>query len=1134
MNASSCRLLGGGLALPATLGVLLACSPAPAAGQKAGVGWEAFAQAHPTDLSPGTTTTLSLYVMNVGAAPSNGPIVVTDTLPPGVTAVQAGGMPEDGSTVLSPKEEAEEVINGSPRGGARWSCAGTQTVTCTSNPAYLTSLPSGSGQRYRPLERLGIVVRAQGGLAEGPLPNRVTIGGGGAREESAISDTLAVSAAEPGFGFSGWDVWFSNADGTIGTQAGSHPYETTFALGFNELATGGPAGGEARNLEVELPPGFFGEPNAIPRCNRLLLDAEECPANTEIGNDMVFLGERAGGPDSYILLPVYNMEPPQGVADELALKFLGRPTYFDTGPRGYGDHALITHIDNIPALGVVGNIVTLWGVAPEASHDAARLSYGESPEGLICGEKGCPSDAPPRPFLTLPTACGEPQAFAIRALNTWEDEGEHAQAEATTHNALDEAVGFTGCSDLAFKPSLTVTSDTGEADTPAGLNVNLMMPQEALRAPEGLAEATIEATRIALPEGFVINPGQAAGLRACTLEEARLQEAQSQAQKEEPPSCPSASRVGTVKVITPLLEGALESELEGGVYVLAQSGGGPGEPLNLQSTPPTLQLLLAISGDGINLKLVANVAIDEKTGRLRSTVEDIPGVPVTSVKLSFSGGPQAALATPAVCGTYTATSDFTPWTSPFDDDAFPSSTLQILGGPEGDPSCPSSPLPFRPELIAGSTSDQAGGFTSFSLLLQRGDAQQRIEKLQFKAPPGLSGMLSTVSLCPEPQAAEGKCPQDSQIGSAAVASGPGPYSLVIPQPGEPESPIYLTGPYEGAPFGLSIVVHPIAGPFDLEKGTPCDCIVTRAKIEVDPITAQITVTTQPLPQVLDGVPTDLRLINSTIDRPGFMFNPTSCEPSSFSGSAWGAQPPGFDGPSRVASISSRFQVGACAALKFTPTFAASTSAHNTRTEGAALTTTVTYPSAPQGTEANIAKVKVSLPGKLPARLTTLQKACPEATFAANPAACPAAARIGTAITHTPVLPEPLSGPAYFVSHGGAKYPELVIVLQGDNVTIDLHGETSISKKGVLTSAFNTVPDAPFSSFQLTLPEGPYSALTANGANLCKGTLSMPTELVAQDGAPLTRTTKLKVTGCPKRPKRKHARHKATPRPGRRR
>ena len=398
-------------------------------------------------------------------------------------------------------------------------------------------------------------------------------------------------------------------------------------------------------------------------------------------------------------------------------------------------------------------------------------------------------------------------------------------------------------------------------------------------------------------------------------------------------------------------------------------------------------------------------------------------------------------------------------------------------------------------------------------------------------------MLSTVPLCPEPQAGEGKCSAASQIGHASVASGPGPYPLVIPQPGDPEIPIYLTGPYKGAPFGLSIVTHVIAGPFNL--GT----IVTRAKVEVDPYTAQITVTTDELPQVVAGVPTDLRLIDSVIDRPGFIFNPTDCEPTSFSGIAWGAPPPGAPGPGASASISSHFQVGSCRQLEFTPKFSVATSGKTSRVDGADLVAKVTNPPSAQGSQADIARVKVELPAQLPSRLSTLRKACAAAQFEANPAGCPAASLVGHAVVRTPELPVPLEGPAIFVSHGGEAWPSLVIVLQGDNVTIDLVGTTFISKADVTSTTFKAVPDAPFSSFELTLPEGPDSALTSDGS-LCDPThtvavkkrttirihghrrrvtrkvnetkpttLVMPNEFVAQNGAVIHQNTTIAVTGC---------------------
>ena len=205
----------------------------------------------------------------------------------------------------------------------------------------------------------------------------------------------------------------------------------------------------------------------------------------------------------------------------------------------------------------------------------------------------------------------------------------------------------------------------------------------------------------------------------------------------------------------------------------------------------------------------------------------------------------------------------------------------------------------------------------------------------------------------------------------------------------------------------------------------------------------------------------------------------------------------------------------------------------------------------QAEEANIARVKVDLPKQLPSRLTTLQKACTAAVFDANPAACPAASIVASAKAITPILPVPLEGPAYFVSHGNEAFPQLILVLQGYGITIDLVGDTFISKAGITSSTFAHVPDAPVSSFELTLPEGKYSALAANG-NLCAltktvtvkkkvtvrvhgrkrtvtrnvketkpTTLTMPTEFIGQNGAVIHQSTPISVTGCPKAHKAKH-------------
>jgi len=295
----------------------------------------------------------------------------------------------------------------------------------------------------------------------------------------------------------------------------------------------------------------------------------------------------------------------------------------------------------------------------------------------------------------------------------------------------------------------------------------------------------------------------------------------------------------------------------------------------------------------------------------------------------------------------------------------------------------------------------------------------------------------------------------------------------------------------------------------------------------------------------------IKKVNVLINRPGFTFNSTSCKPLRITGSIQSDE--GASSPVEVP-----FEVANCASLKFTPKFSVSTSGKTSKADGASLTAKLSEPNEPLGSQANIAKVKVELPKTLPSRLTTLQKACTAAQFESNPAACPTESKIGYAKVITPLLPVPLEGPVIFVSHGGEAFPSLTMVLQGDNVTVELVGTTFISKAGITSTTFKTVPDTPFSTFELTLPEGKYSALAANGS-LCAPTktvtvkkkvkvkvhgkkktvtrsvketkpttLSMPTEFVAQNGAEIHETTPVGVSGCgeTKRPKKAGSARKA--------
>jgi hypothetical protein len=493
---------------------------------------------------------------------------------------------------------------------------------------------------------------------------------------------------------------------------------------------------------------------------------------------------------------------------------------------------------------------------------------------------------------------------------------------------------------------------------------------------------------------------------------------------------------------------------------------------------------------------------------LTATFLENPQLPVKHLEIKLKPGPRASLANPSTCGTFTTTSDLVPWSTPGTPDAHPSSAFQVSNGANGA-ACPSTPQdrPFAPSMSAGMESAVAGASAPFVLKLTRNDGEQELGALNLTMPPGFTARLAGIPYCSDTaiatatansgvaEASDPSCPAASQLGSVTVGAGPGSNPFYV------NGKAYLAGPYKGAPLSLAFVTPAVAGPFDLGS------VVVRAAVFVDPHTAQVSVKTDPLPQIIDGVPLRIRSIVARIDRSNFTLNPTNCNSMMLVGEAVGSS-------GASAALSSHFQVGGCVALPFKPTFSASTSGKTSKANGASLIVKVSQKTG----EANIQKVNLTIPIALPARLTTLQKACTEAQFAANPAGCPAASVIGSATARTPLLTTPLTGPAYLVSHGGAAFPDVVFMLQANErgaiVRIDLVGGTQI-KKGVTYSRFESVPDSPISSFETTLPQGPHSVLGANGS-LCQKKLTMPTELAAQNGAIVKQNTKIAVTGCPKK------------------
>jgi uncharacterized repeat protein (TIGR01451 family) len=1103
-----------------------ALAPASASAFATNPAWTVSAVATPTNFAPGDEEgedSFTVTVTNTGDAPTNGSTVtIGDMLPEGVALAPAG---TSATELLSgfhwPLGEGEE---------GPLKCTGlmcTFAGVVASGDSFTVNLPV-------------LVKSTEAGSLGTSL---VTVSGGGAAEASVSTPVTASSTPSPGFGVASgaFSTTLSNV------QAGAHADMTT-SFFFNEsapLASGGDPEGRLKDTVVDLPAGFAGDPAAVSTCTEAQLNERPgegvtaaysaCPVDSQVGTIALTLAlsiKEGEGIKFKIfpaeeIAPVYNMQPLGGEVARLGFKTarITSNVIVKVRPGNYGLEAVAPNLVS-GDVEVEGVRLTVWGVPALHSHDLLRGTacekIGEFNRGCdravpVSGTSnfeevpvgsGAASTAPAMPFLSNPTRCTESPLVSSFRVDTWQDRGLPPESEPS---AISNLGPMAGCERLEFDPSLGAQPTSIAAETPTGLDVTQTLPQ-TYSNPVALATAHLNKVVVTLPEGMTVNPSAGEGLGACTEKafdaealEAPANRGEAEAREE---ACPNDSSLGTVRIHTPVLN----EEAEGSLFLAQPYQNRFGSLL-------AVYVVARIPNRGVIVKLEGKVTPNEETGQLVTTFEDLPQLPFDKATFSFRPGEAAPLVTPPVCGSFSALGEFASWAEPEQILAGFSAPFEITQGVGGG-ACPSGGVPpLHPQLLAGTYSAAAGSYSPFFLHITRQDGEQEITGFSSTLPSGLTGNLTGVPFCGEAEIqaareATGRdelerpsCPAASQIGHTLVSAGVG--GVTAQTPGS----LYLAGPYRGAPFSIVSVTSATVGPFDL--GT----VVIRFPLRINPTTAQVEVQTsptEPIPHIIKGIVVHVRDIRAYIDRPNFTIDPTNCDPMSIAAQVAGA---GAD-PSNPADqdsvgVSALYQAVNCANLAFHPGFKVSTSGHTSRAEGASLTATLTYPQAPLGTQANIAQVKVQLPKKLPSRLSTLQKACPAATFDANPASCPAASRVGVATATTPIIPEPLTGPAYFVSHGGEAFPDLIIVLQGYGVTVDLVGSTFINEKtSITTSTFKTVPDVPVGTFQLTLGQGPYSALAAHG-DLCKSKLTMPTEFIAQDGATITQSTPIAVTGCPK-------------------
>jgi hypothetical protein len=1029
--------------------------------------------------------------------------------------------------------------------------------------------PSG----YLPLVEVEVHVEAG---AEGPAANRAYLYGGEgalpdgtpcAQKAEELTSLPPCAEDEDQVAFGSSAAPFGLAPGSFGAdffgaryplgkpsrRAGAHPFEYRFDFDLNSRTQLGPQWRQVvsvapvKTVEATLPRGAVGNPEALPKCDPIKFaergstsDSTACPANTQVGYINVLLPSNGGGEGGFAIpnellarTPIYNLVPPRGQVADLGFNAGGLvqahiyPTLAPTA-KGY---AIKTVSPDISAAIVPrGAEVTIWGVPADPAHDWARyypeeVHTGESLEEG--GEKvlaaGAPFEGTIRPFFTNPMDCGEENGGAKISIDSYVDPGHFTPIEEYPNPDNVE-----GCEDARFRfePKVSLAPTDRHAGAATGLAVELEVPQrsdevksaEELYAEEedgspredgpaqAIATPPLKKAVVTLPEGMSVNPSAAQGLGSCTLAQIGFEPRDGgYVPNEAPVRCPDASQYGTLTLHTPLLPET--APMQGRIFV-AQPYANP------FGTFLALYLVFDDPDRGILVKISGKVELDEATGQITTEFDDLPQVPASEVEMKIKSGVRAGLVEPRTCGTKTIEATFYTWQDPSTPHPF-TNHYEISQNPDGQPCFASlAERPFDPQLVAGAENDAAGAFSPLGVELTRTDEDQELSAVEGTAPPGLTASLRGISRCSNAQIDAAKapartgaeelaspsCPAASQVGTVDAGAGVGQALTFV------KGKVYLAGPYKGAPLSGVAIVPAVAGPFDL--GT----VVTRAPAYLDPETAQITLKTDPLPQIFKGVPLHTRDIRVHLDRKDFTLNPTSCEEMHFTGTL-------FSTEGKQKPLENRFQAADCASLSFGPRLSIRLRGGTRRGAHPALRAVVR----PRPGDANIARAAVALPHSAFLDQSHIRTICTRVQFAAgegNGASCPRGAIYGYARAWTPLLDEPLQGPVYLRS-SSHQLPDLVAALKGPASTplaFDLDGRID-SIHGGIRNTFEAVPDAPVSRFVLTM-QGGRKGLLVNSTDICTGSHRANAIFGGQNGRRSVLHPTLKAS-CRKR-HRKHA------------
>jgi hypothetical protein len=1116
------------LTLCALLGVVAAAGTARAA---TGPLYDVKATWGDTHLPPGKEAQFLVQVRNIGDAVGSENLVITEELPAGVTA---------------------QKITWDYFKDYSGFCKGlkTSTITCTAPAPSLPELAPPPGSEvflvsagpsgYLPMLFIDVKVGAK---ATGTATNTVTVSGGGAAQPATDVDQVTFDPLPSPFGlvpgsFTADNFTAAYPFGEPARQASDRPFE--FRIDFDVTAEFGEnkqkddtshyitSNGQLRTFELTLPRGMIGNPEATPKCDPVKFaeqgstgSSSACPPNTQVGylrasfangtRDNARGGLLKNTNEVLNRVAIYNLEPPKGVPVDLGFiagNFVQGHAY--TIPDPSQEYALKTLVPNISSgVTVRGAEPTIWGVPGDSAHDRFRFYSKEQSNGDVIGAPW--GSEPIRPFLTNPIDCGFENGGAVVRIDSYSHPGQFSEPQA-----YPDPLNVSGCGDprFRFEPDVSLQPTDRHAGAPTGLDVHLKVPQRneevegaaELYAKNGFVKAIatppVKKTVVTFPEGMTLSPSAAQGLQGCTAAEISLN-------TDDPVTCPDASQYGTLTLHTPIFP--KDAQPEGWIYI-AKQGENPFH--NFLS----FYMVIQEPERGILIKVPFKAELNPVTGQITGTFDDLPQFPVSDLQMTLKGGVRAGLVEPSTCGKKTITAEFFSWQDPGTPHTVKSS-YEVTEKPDGSP-CVNDlgQRPFRPGLQAGTTSNSAGSYSPFALRLTRTDDDQEFSQLALKMAEGLTGKLAGISRCPDASIAQAQartaagdgaleqrqpsCPASSLIGTTQVGAGVGVPLTYVP------GKVYLAGPYHGSPLSAVAITPALVGPYDL------GVVAVRSAIAVDPETTQVTVRTDPFPQIFQGIPVRIRDIRVNLDREGFILNPSGCAARQIDAHLTGT---GGDVNSTAddsaADLAERFQAADCASLGFKPQLSFRLRGGTSRGSHPKLTAIVKG----RPGDTNIAGASVALPHSEFLDQAHIKTVCTRVQFAAKQ--CPAGSVYGHVTATSPLFEEVFSGPVYLRS-SSHPLPDLVAAVSGPPslpVEVDLVGRID-SVNGGIRSDFDLVPDVPVTKFVLTM-QGAKKGLFVNSTNLCATTHRARAKFTGQNGKRITLRPEMRAD-CEKRKKHK--------------